>query len=729
MWIAAVVLAACAVQSQAVGRHALLIGINDYSGSHLQASSRQASRDVPNLDGTINDVHLIKDLLGALYGFQPAEIVTLTDQQATRAAIFDAMEKHLVEPVHKGDIVFFFFSGHGSQVKNSRSREADGLDESILPADSRQGAPDIRDKELLGVFNRIIDRGARLTIVFDACHSGSGARGLFGGLRYRGVRPDLRDVADPAYGPSPESRGALVLAAAQDFDFAFETMDEGRNIRGAFTWALARAMRDARPGEPASETFLRAQALLHAERPAQEPVIAGTTEARNAPFLGWGTRRRGDEAFIAVQRMTGANQYLLQGGWASGVTVGSELRLHRDCSVRLEVTALAGIVHSVARVTGHPARLQPGDLLEIVTWAAPPSAPLRIWIPRADFDVRQAAAKLRAKAARQSIRWIDDPTETTPTHLLRWRGRWELATNGSPFAAAESPLTNVPAGALLFVQLPAPQEIFDALSAIHGVELGQTPDGADYIVSGRLDGDRLQYACIRPFADARDAARSILPLRTAWIELSKSFLLRDRVVRLRVVQGWQNLRAPATAASPYRLAVRRAADDAPITDGRLVGGTRYELVLRAREPASSAPVFARYMYAFVIDSDGDGVLLFPPPDEGNVENLLPVTTTPAQALREPPTEIALSATRPFIVGEPYGLDTYFLLSTEEPLPDFDALEWKGVRAAGARAGRNALQELLAETISGTRVVPLGTPPTWSIDKVTFESVPPRRTVR
>ena len=43
------------------------------------------------------------------------------------------------------------------------------------------------------------------------------------------------------------------MSAAQDFDLAFETLDDQKKIRGAFTWALARAMRDADPGEPASE--------------------------------------------------------------------------------------------------------------------------------------------------------------------------------------------------------------------------------------------------------------------------------------------------------------------------------------------------------------------------------------------------------------------------------------------------------------------------------------------
>src|SRR5207253_753971 len=212
--------------------------------------------------------------------FKPEDIVTLKDRQAARGALLTALAGRLAANAQRGDIVVFYFSGHGSQVRNSRSRETDRMDESILPADSRRGAADIRDKEMLASFEQILDHGAHLTVILDTCHSGSGARGLPGDLHHRGVRADLHDVADPFDGPPPERRGALVLSATQDFDLAFEVLDDRGNIRGAFTWALGQAMRDAREDEPASETFLRAQAILHVERPAQQPVLAGNDAAR-----------------------------------------------------------------------------------------------------------------------------------------------------------------------------------------------------------------------------------------------------------------------------------------------------------------------------------------------------------------------------------------------------------------------------------------------------------------
>jgi len=723
-------LIATAVQAQPVRRRALLVGINDYSASKLPAPAKggPCGRSVPNLDGAINDVEIMRDLLVTLYGFKPADVVTLTDQQATREAILVNLRRHLLAPARKDDVVFFYYSGHGSQVRNSLSSEADHLDESLVPADSQRGARDIRDKELLGVFNGILTRGAQLTVVLDACHSGSGARGLDGGLRYRAVEPDLCDVADGdaadrATAQRPERRGALILSAAQDFDLAFEIRDEQRRIRGAFTWALARALRDADPGEPASDTFLRAQARLHAEWPAQDPVLAGTAAVRARPFLGVRSDRRDRRPVIAVEKENGPGTYLLQGGWANGLTIGSELRLAgRD--TRLEVTSFVGLSRCLARLTSGTRPL-PGALLEIVTWAAPPSPPLRVWMPRAPRDLLALARALRAEAARRGIRWLDDPTERTPTHLLRWRdGAWELVADGrGSRPPATALLAGVPARASLFVQFPAPTPLVDAIGAIDGLLATPGPDTADYLLAGHLGRNRLEYAWIRPAVTVRDRARSVLPLRTAWTAANDALTLRESAVRLRRVQGWHDLRSPAP--SSYRIAVRHAGG-ALVENGTLVGRSPYQLVLRARPQTSAAPLFSRYLYAFTINSDGSSSLLFPPPESGAVENLLPSTPTPGQPLRNPPTEIVLTGMQPLRIVRPYGIDTFFLLSTDEPLPNLAGFEWKGVRS-----DKNLLADLFAQTFAGTRspTASTPTPPTWSIDRVVFESVPPKKNAR
>ena len=106
------------------------------------------------------------------------------------------------------------------------------------------------------------------------------------------------------------------------------------------------------------------------------------------------------------------------------------------------------------------------------------------------------------------------------------------------------------------------------------------------------------------------------------------------------------------------------------------------------------------------------MLLFPL--NGSVENRFPSGP--------PPAEIVLGEAESFIAVAPYGVDTYFLLTTDEPLSDPRILEWDGVRDAEPS---NALEELLMITASGERAPPPSTPGTWSIEKVFYEAVPPR----
>ena len=730
--VAAVLVLMGGLDAQAGQNRALLLGINDYSASRLPVQRGAIPlRNWSDLDGAVHDVQTMRDLLVALHGFGKEGIVALTDQEATRETILRSLEQ-LAGETKKGDVVLFYFSGHGSQVRNSLSNEADRLDESLVPADSRRGAGDIRDKELQPFFNRILDRGASLTVILDACHSGSGARsGLDSGLRQRGIDVDPRDVRDGSGGARPEERGALVLSAAEDFDLAFEIRDENGLIRGAFTWALARAMRDADAGEPASDTFLRARAWLHTDRPAQYPVMAGNAQARSRPLFGVRTDRRNQRAVIAVERATRSGTYVLQGGWANGVTVGSELRVPGHDDVLLQVTALLGIAQCEARVSRGKAVLNPGALLELVAWAAPPSPPLRVWIPRVQQDQLAIAVALRHEAARRGIEWIEDPTEATPEYLLCYGdGGWDVVKAGRRTRIAGPSVGSVPRGASLFLQLPASQAIVNAVGEVDGVERTAGPQSADYILTGRVVRDRIEYAWVQPLATKRMRTRSVLPLRTAWTGTKNLHAVREGLMRLRRVQGWHALASPAASGSQYRLSFR-GADGALVEDGKLVGENRYELVLRQRQSMPSQPLYARYLHVFVIDSDGRGVLLFPRPAAGSVENLLPITSTPGQPLQQTPPEIPLVDARPFVVAPPYGMDTYFLLSTEEPLPTLADFDWLGVRTASASGRRSPLEELLACTLAGTRspTDPIRTPPSWSIDKFVFEAVPPRRSAR
>ena len=147
--------------ADAVGqRKALLVGINDYARSAI-----------PDLRGAVNDVSRLAEILQKQMHFPEANIVKLTDQEATRDRILSELSK-LVNSTQKEDILYIHFSGHGSQVADQNGDEKDGYDETFLSYDARQqGIPDIVDDEFEQLFNKLASDN--VLIVFDSCHSGT----------------------------------------------------------------------------------------------------------------------------------------------------------------------------------------------------------------------------------------------------------------------------------------------------------------------------------------------------------------------------------------------------------------------------------------------------------------------------------------------------------------------------------------------------------------------------
>lgn len=151
--------------SQCTGnRKALLIGIN-YIGTRNQ------------LRGCINDAHNMFNFLTSRYGYNSDDIVLLTDDQQdmvrvpTRANIIRAMQ-WLVKDARPNDSLFFHYSGHGGQTKDLDGDEEDGMDDVIYPVDF-ESSGDLVDDDMHDIMVKPLPAGARLTALFDSCHSGT----------------------------------------------------------------------------------------------------------------------------------------------------------------------------------------------------------------------------------------------------------------------------------------------------------------------------------------------------------------------------------------------------------------------------------------------------------------------------------------------------------------------------------------------------------------------------
>ncbi|WP_434684725.1 caspase family protein [Pseudanabaena minima] len=120
-------------------KRALLIGINQYDAKEeTQNFATTTTNGWLPLHGCVNDVELQKELLIHRFGFAPQDIVTLTDREATRSNIADAIATHLVAQTLPNDLVIVHFSGHGSRLGNYNT---------LVPVDSGlpQSLENLRD--------------------------------------------------------------------------------------------------------------------------------------------------------------------------------------------------------------------------------------------------------------------------------------------------------------------------------------------------------------------------------------------------------------------------------------------------------------------------------------------------------------------------------------------------------------------------------------------------------
>ncbi len=175
---------------------ALLVGINQYSPEVYDRSVAKAA-----LSGCLTDVEMQKDLLCSRFGFAPTDVLTLTNQQATRANIEAAFLSHLTDQARPGDVVVFHFSGYGGQVRPvESSAEAiapaegsdDGLDgrlqmslvpyDGLLPAAASPVVNDLTEETLLLLLRSLSTQ--QVVTVLDTGYRAH-TSGLLGNFRVR----------------------------------------------------------------------------------------------------------------------------------------------------------------------------------------------------------------------------------------------------------------------------------------------------------------------------------------------------------------------------------------------------------------------------------------------------------------------------------------------------------------------------------------------------------------
>mmetsp|Transcript_146657 Transcript_146657/g.468464 ORF Transcript_146657/g.468464 Transcript_146657/m.468464 type:complete len:631 (+) Transcript_146657:61-1953(+) len=259
-------------------RKALLVGIN-YRHTRNE------------LRGCINDVNNQKSILKAAYGFQDGEIMMLTEDECqsnwpNKARIVEGMQ-WLLKDARPGDLLFFQYSGHGSQMTDSTGCEPSGMSDCICPLDCDKPWPEhiILDTELhQHVYSELPDL-VKLVCLFDCCHSGTVANleckrayevgpnamspQSYGATRFleppAHVATPSRPSAGRAFGcgrrsamkPASGFRRSVagsdtygnklvwVYSGCQDNQTSADAYEDGQ-YQGAFTWACIAALKSSR---------------------------------------------------------------------------------------------------------------------------------------------------------------------------------------------------------------------------------------------------------------------------------------------------------------------------------------------------------------------------------------------------------------------------------------------------------------------------------------------------
>ncbi|MFQ5626664.1 MAG: caspase family protein, partial [Methyloligellaceae bacterium] len=211
IFAAAFLLAIVFVADAKAQNRALIISLDSYADPRLAGSPSGLAE---------NDAASIRKLLVEKLGYKPEQIKTLSNKQATKAAILSTISKWLGpespddaepaklkgvdesgamdskktakkkrrtkrkkrKPRHKTFRSYLYFSGLGTVQTDTDGDEKDGLDETLIPFDAtlaEVGGEDrisgmITDDELSEAVGKFV--GRHTTLVFDTSHTGPPTR-------------------------------------------------------------------------------------------------------------------------------------------------------------------------------------------------------------------------------------------------------------------------------------------------------------------------------------------------------------------------------------------------------------------------------------------------------------------------------------------------------------------------------------------------------------------------
>lgn len=196
-------------------KKALLIGIN-YENT------------VAQLNGCINDVSLIGNHIKNK-GFSVTLLTDKTEKKPTKTNIITELENFLSSSL-ENDILYFHYSGHGSNVVDLNNDELDRKDETIVSKDLQN----ITDDELVSIIRKKLPKNRTLIAVFDSCHSGT-VLDLKYNVEYVENSQTLRISDSSKY--TDIDPNIIMISGCRDSQYSEECLTS-TGVNGLLTWGL-----------------------------------------------------------------------------------------------------------------------------------------------------------------------------------------------------------------------------------------------------------------------------------------------------------------------------------------------------------------------------------------------------------------------------------------------------------------------------------------------------------
>ncbi len=420
-------------------KHALLIGVGDYPEKSGWQSLNAA-----------NDIQLLKQAL-LLQGFTQENILILKDESATKAMISRYLTEDFPKQLNLGDIAVVHFSGHGQQIADNNGDEVDGYDEAIVPFDSPlkyekgvyEGENLIRD-EALGQFLRGIRKKlgvkGHLLVTLDACHSGTGTRGLgiTRGTNQKMATPDYviqnaarlnedNSLEQEMNGSKTNLAPMVTFFSTSAGELSYEFQDNQNQSYGLLSYTLSKLLSSTHP--------TNYQALL--EKLKLEMNKLGALQTPQAEGILqqeiFGGQFSKPVTFFTIKELIDGQTILLDAGELHGITKDAIIEFYPKDTRNIAATAplVTGVVNFTTLLDSDvilmEKNISKAVLLE--TWAVLKKAGFAPFKLKLQVQLRESAARLALLEKIQTISAIQLVDTFPDLQLITNQDQLQLINN------------------------------------------------------------------------------------------------------------------------------------------------------------------------------------------------------------------------------------------------------------------------------------------------------------